>query len=84
VDILEYLLSQYVQNFRIIVVRLVKFRIRKLNFELLKSTLESNTCLNRFGLFGVLFAIRLFCWSHVSCKNIFKPSHHMLVDVYLG
>jgi hypothetical protein len=45
VDILEYLLSRCVQNFSSIEVCLVQFRIRKLNFELLKSALVSDMVL---------------------------------------
>jgi hypothetical protein len=44
-------LSRFVQTFRSIEVRLVQ--IRKLNFELLKSTLVSDRVLGRFGLFDV-------------------------------
>jgi hypothetical protein len=36
----------------------------------LKTTLVDDTILDRFGFFGVRFAIRLFCWSHVSIKNV--------------
>jgi hypothetical protein len=39
-------------------------------FVLLKTTLVDDTVLDRFGLFGVRFAICLFCWSHVSIRNV--------------
>jgi hypothetical protein len=54
------LIFQVVSNFSSIGVRLVQSRIRKLDFELLKTTLSSDTVLGRFRLFGVQFAIRSF------------------------
>jgi hypothetical protein len=36
----------------------------------MKTTLIRDIVLNRFGLFGVRFVIRLFCWSYVSIRNI--------------
>jgi hypothetical protein len=58
----------------------VKFHINRSSFSLVLNsrtefrTVENiifdNIVLDRFGLFGVRFAIRLFYWSHVSIKNV--------------
>jgi hypothetical protein len=71
-----------VQNFSSIEVRLGRFCIEKLNFELLKTTLESDAVFGRFGLFGVYFVICLFHWSCVSSRDIFKTLYHWLVDIF--
>lgn len=70
VETLETYLLRCVQNFISIGVCLVQFWIQEQNFVLLKTALVRDTVLDRFGLFGVRFAIRLFCWSHVSIRNI--------------
>jgi hypothetical protein len=49
---------------------LVQFGIKEQNFVLLKTTLVDDIVLDRFGLFGVRFAVRLFCWYHVSIRNV--------------
>lgn len=53
-------MEEYLQNFSSIKVRLDWFRIPKLIFELVKTTLECDTILDRFRLFYVRFAIRSF------------------------
>jgi hypothetical protein len=42
----------------------------ELNFVVLKTTLVNDIILDHFELFGVRFAICLFCWSHVSIRNV--------------
>jgi hypothetical protein len=39
---------------------------KKLNFELMKTALESDMVLDRFRLFDVHFGVHLFCWSRMS------------------
>lgn len=65
------------QNFSSIVVRLNLFYIRKLNL-LMKTTLESDMVLGRFGLFGVCFVIHLFRSSCVGPKNIFQNTKSLV------
>jgi hypothetical protein len=48
-----------------------------------KSAPVRDTVLDRFRLFGVRFAIRLFCWSHVDIKNILKSLDHLFANVIL-
>jgi hypothetical protein len=55
----------------------------KLNFELLKTALDSNVILGRFGLFSVQFVFHSFCWSHVSLRNNLKIWDHLFIDVIL-
>jgi hypothetical protein len=61
VETLEIHFSRCMYNFISIEAHLDQFRIRKLNFELLKTKLDSNMVLDRFRLFGIWFVICLFC-----------------------
>jgi hypothetical protein len=72
VETLETYLLRCVRNFISIGVHLVQFWIQEQNFVLLKTALVRDTVLDRFGLSGVRFVIRLFCWSHMSTRNILK------------
>jgi hypothetical protein len=83
VETLETYLSKCVQNFISIGVHLVQFRFREQNFVLLKSALVRNTVLDRFGLFGVWFAIHLLFWSRVCIRNISKSWDHWFSNMIL-
>ena len=66
-DTLETLLSKCVQNFNSMDAHLDQLYTRKkLNFELMKTALESDMVLDRFRLFDVHFGVHLFCWSRMS------------------
>jgi hypothetical protein len=70
---LETLLSRCVQNFSSIDARLDQFHTRKLNFELLKTALESDTVLDRFRLFRCPFWDSFIFWSRMShSHNVFR------------
>lgn len=64
-------------------VSLDQIRILEHNFGLLKITQVSDTILDRFELFSVPCAIRLFHWTCVCTRNISKAWNHWFVDMFL-